>query len=197
MRARSQSSFVLIDGANVAETKMRRIILYSLSPSPIIENINHQHYHPEQVMAEQTLSELVMNLISWIESLHEKNLKYEAQVETLSRDLAKAQNSNEELEARLSAYQNGTDSKPTVITTTQVPQLAEHLCNHHNNQIDSTRIHPTQNHQQQTIYQPMHNSQPFVPHQPAQYVWTTYDASGQVSYYEQYGNAAAPTFQQQ
>lgn len=55
-------------------------------------------------MAEQTLSELVINLISWIESLHEKNLKYEAQLESLSRDLAQAQNSNQQLEARLSAY---------------------------------------------------------------------------------------------
>lgn len=56
-------------------------------------------------MADQTWPELVMNLLNWMESLHEKNLKYEAQLSTLSRDLAQALSSNEQLEARLSNYQ--------------------------------------------------------------------------------------------
>lgn len=127
-------------------------------------------------MAEQTLSELVMNLINWIESLHEKNLKYEAQVESLMKDLAKAQTSHEELEARLSAYQNG-DIKPT-IAAVPVTNI--------NPQIVNT-IHPPH---QQAIYQPIANAQSFVA-QPAPYVWT-YDASGhemQVPYYEHYGTS--------
>lgn len=147
-------------------------------------------------MAEQTLSELVMNLISWIESLHEKNLKYEAQVETLSRDLAKAQNSNEELEAQLSAYQInssaiqaniGQDCK-TGITSVPVPSAM-------GAQIAATTIHPTGHHQPPptAIYQPIAAAAPVTfASQPSQYVWTAYDTSGhdiqQVPYYDTYGS---------
>lgn len=51
------------------------------------------------LMAEEALSEFVMNLLKWIESLHEKNLKYEAQVAGLKRDL-------DDAKAQLFAYQN-------------------------------------------------------------------------------------------
>ena len=183
-------------------------------------------------MAEQTLSELVMNLICWIESLHEKNLKYEAQVETLSRDLAKAQSSNEQLEARLSAYQGNINtssssgdkstliSKPTPIypTSSQVNTAHAHASHvplqHHHQLIMNMDIHQTDQiqsqHQQQTAqaptqlqpqptqitYQPIASAQSFVA-QPTQYVWTTYDTSGnQVPYYD-YGSAAPAAFQQQ
>lgn len=86
-------------------------------------------------MAEQTLSELVINLINWIESLHEKNLKYEAQLATLSADLALAQTSKQQLEAQLSSYQNA-ESVPTVTTV------------------------PVQHQQYQNIFQPIQNPQP-------------------------------------
>lgn len=133
-------------------------------------------------MAEQTLSELVMNLINWIESLHEKNLKYEAQLESLSRDLERAQNSKDELEARLSAYQES-DLKQTA-TINAVP-----VNNINNHQIAATSIHPHphqaiqhqqaiyQPQHQQAIYQPVPNPQNFAP-QPPQFMWTTYDANG-------------------
>lgn len=87
-------------------------------------------------MAEQTLSQLVVNLMEWIECLHEKNLKYQAQVETLSRD-------KEVLEAQLSDYQKSTNN--------------QHLHHHH---------HHNHNHNQQqqpqpqvtNIYQPTHQA---------------------------------------
>lgn len=130
-------------------------------------------------MAEESLNELVMNLINWIESLHERNLKYEAQVESLTRDLAEAQSSNEQLEARLSAYQHS-DSNKTTITT--VPIASNISC-----QPIVSDIHHQP--QQQTIYQPITVSQQsFVP-QPAPYVWTAYEPAGhemQMPYYEHY-----------
>lgn len=106
-------------------------------------------------MAEQSLLDIVIHLSSWIESLHEKNLKneaqnlkYEAQVETLSRDLAKAQNLIELLEARLSAYQGGThhmqnqstsigtDSKISITQQLQPPISTSTSVRHH--QIDES-----------------------------------------------------------
>lgn len=103
-------------------------------------------------MAEQTLSELVINLINWIESLHEKNLKYEAQVETLSRDLALAQSSNQQLEARLSSYQNA----EIVPTVTAVPVVG--VSNHH--QVQHQVHDPHQQQYHQNIYQPIANPPP-------------------------------------
>lgn len=135
-------------------------------------------------MAEQTLSELVMNLINWIESLHEKNLKYEAQLESLTKDLEKAQSSKEELEARLSAYQESDSKQSATIDTVPVTNTTNH------NQIASTAIlpqtHPYPQHQQaiyqpqqqvQPVYQPVANQQTFAP-QPSPYLWTTYDSNG-------------------
>lgn len=104
-------------------------------------------------MAEQTLSEIVMNLINWIESLHEKNLKYEAQVESLSRDLARVQDSNEQLEARLTAYQNGDHRLQTIVDPTA----------NMNGQMAST-VHPQH---QQTIYSSMVNHHAVYATQPA------------------------------
>jgi uncharacterized protein involved in copper resistance len=80
-------------------------------------------------MAEETLSELVMNLISWIESLHEKNLKYEAQVTALSKELAKTKSSNEELEARILAYQNS-NSMDSNTTNTGIDMIVEQQQHH-------------------------------------------------------------------
>lgn len=142
-------------------------------------------------MAEQTLSEMVMNLINWIESLHEKNLKYEAQVETLSRDLARAQDSNEQLEARLSAYQNS-DIKAT-LNSSSAPL---------NNQISAT-VHHQQHPQATAMYQPLVNQPTAYAAQPAQ-CWTyepmvapdrnlnMHDVHN-IPYFEHYGT----TFQQQ
>lgn len=130
-------------------------------------------------MAEQTLSELVMNLSNWIESLHEKNLKYAAQVEILSRDLAEAQSSKKELEAQLSAYQNSDKNALTAVPTNNIVTPI------------TSNIHPQH---PQPIYQPVANPQTFVT-QTAPYVWA-YDTSGhemQVPYYEHYGT---PSFHQ-
>jgi len=138
-------------------------------------------------MAEQTLNELVMNLINWIESLHEKNLKYEAQVETLSRDLAKAQNSNEELEARLSAYQNNNIDDGTSIKTTVT---AVPIANIGAAQIATNIQHQHLQHQP-TVYQSIGQGQGYAP-QPPTYV-STYDTSGMQTYYDQYWT---PAFQQ-
>lgn len=127
-------------------------------------------------MAEQTLSELVMNLINWIESLHEKNLKLAAKVESLERDLEKAASSKEELEAQLSAYQN---SDRNTLSTVPTGTIGSQI---------TTNIHPQQ---QQAIYQQVANPPTFVT-QPAPYVWA-YDTSGhdmQVPYYEHYGAQA-------
>lgn len=171
-------------------------------------------------MAEQTLSELVMNLINWIESLHEKNLKYEAQVETLSRDLAKAQVSNTELEARLSAFQNSSpksESKTSpqehsMQTIQQQPQQQQQQQQsqqqeqqqqqqHHHNamtavpvtDLASTHFHPTQ-----AIYQPLAGPTATFAAQPTPYLWTAYETNlhdPQIPYtYEQYGT---PAFTQQ
>lgn len=126
-------------------------------------------------MAEQTLSELVMNLSNWIESLHEKNLKYEAQVESLSRDLDKALSSKKELEAQLSAYQNSDKNSCTSAPASSI-----------GNPI-TPNIHPQH---QQPIYQPIANTQAFI-HQTTPYLWSApYDTSGhdlQATYYDQYG----------
>lgn len=129
-------------------------------------------------MAEQTLSELVMNLSYWIESLHEKNLKYAAQVESLSRDLAEAQSSKKELEAQLSAYGNSDKNALTTVSNNNIV----------------TPINPNIHLQhQQPIYHSVTNPQTFVtPTTP--YVWT-YDTTGhemQIPYYESYGTHAFP-----
>lgn len=117
-------------------------------------------------MAEQTLSEFVMNLVNWIESLHEKNIKCEAQVAKLLKD-------KEELETRLAAYENS-EIKSTIAS---VPATSV------NTQIAVNTIHPQ--HPQPTIYQPIASAQAFVPQQ-VPYVWCD------TNYYE-YG---APAFQQ-
>lgn len=130
-------------------------------------------------MAEQTLCELVDNLILWIESLHVKNLKYQAQVETLSRDLATAQTSNKQLEAKLSAYENSDNSKnPVNVVPVNNPMPA------------ATHMNP-----QPVIYQPIASHPQAFVHQPAPYLWTTTYETGemQVPYYQEYGN---PTFLQ-
>lgn len=133
-------------------------------------------------MAEQTLHEFVMNLINWIESLHEKNLKYESQVKsleqtllTLESKLAEAQNSKEKLEAQLQtpacSYQQTTsDTTETTVDAISVAHLS-------GTQISSSIHHP--HHQSQPIYhhQPIAtHTHSYVP-QPAPYVWTTYETT--------------------
>lgn len=135
-------------------------------------------------MAEQTLSELVMNLINWIESLHEKNLKYEAQLESLTKDLEKAQNSKEELEARLSAYQESDLKQSATINTVPVTNTTNHnqiapttiLPQTHSYPQHQQVIYPPQQQQVQPVYQPVAN-QPTFASQPSPYMWTTYDSN--------------------
>lgn len=109
-------------------------------------------------MAEQTLSGLVLDLMNWIEALHEKNLKLQAQIEGLTKELEKSQNSCRESEARLNAYQNCPPPVP-------VPQIQTQI------------IDP---HHQQAIYH-----QQFATPQ-TQYVWATNEVPMQ-TYYD-YGN---------
>lgn len=116
-----------------------------------------------KAMAEQSLSDIVIHLISWIESLHEKNLKYEAQVETLSRDLAKAQNSNEQLEAKLSAYQlNHSQQQLQPPVSTSAASFHQHQANENRPPIstgDQHHILNTQQQEQQNQHHILHHTQ--------------------------------------
>lgn len=159
------------------------------------------------VMAEQTLSELVMNLISWIESLHQKNLKYEAQVDALSRDLAIAK---KQLETQSISHQGS--SSQLITDDVKEPLHQQPQLHHLHPQQQQQQQQPPQHQQQQqpqpqqqqqphVIYQQMPATAPVFPPQQPQYIWSydhssTSNGTAQVPYYDHYA-ANAPAFAQQ
>lgn len=161
-------------------------------------------------MAEQSLSDIVIHLISWIESLHEKNLKYEAQVETLSRDLAKAQNSNEQLEARLSAYliNNSQPLQPSAPTSTSIFHQQQ-VSDETRQSVSTSDQLMSPQHGQQNIIHTQFTSTPNAAglhqapgqSQPPQIIYQPIPVAGgpsfvsqpQYVYYDQYGGTSAPS----
>lgn len=117
-------------------------------------------------MAESILSELVMNLLRMVGSLHEKNLKYGAQVNELSKELAKARNTKVELEAQILAYQNG-NSLDSTTTTTGVVEITGDQQQQQQPQLQQQPQQINQHHQQEAQHsQPQ--QQPCILIQPQQ-----------------------------
>lgn len=128
-------------------------------------------------MAEEVLYSFVNHLMSWIEYLHEKNLKYQAQYESILKDLNDSKTCCEELKARLSAYESGDE--------TNLQQQQQHQ--HQQQQqvsIAQTQLHhlqPTNQAANLQHYQPtitVDPTQGFVTTTTAvppagQYMWTT------------------------
>lgn len=113
-------------------------------------------------MAEKTLYEITMNHINWLEFLYERNIKSEAQVERLMRELAEARNRIEQLEAQnLSLSSACQNNQPEVVMNTQMVPTAT---------IHQQQVQHNQPHLQHQQHPPLIYHQPFPP-QPASYVW--------------------------
>lgn len=163
-------------------------------------------------MAEQTLNEIIVGLMNWIESLHQNNLKYQAQIEELQAKLSVAQQNNHNnislnncinnninnnsSSSNNEVTSNSENDNKTTLTT--VP-LINNVENHHQIVNNLAPVHSQHAHQQ-AIYQPLSNhGQMFAP-QTMPCVWTPYNPNGHydmpIQYHDQ-GYSIHPYQQQQ